>query len=217
MFTKCFVKLPSRICYDYYKRKRWNILCFLSRDFQRWVSLPKAHSHLCWVKKVRGQWRRALAAIWVSTCPALPPGVTVQAPDLVPPASSQVTNVPCLETSSSTSPARDSLMRHAKGLDQDTFKIVSKEPAWNPVPFSPLVRRPESGNDKPQTHSALPQLSYSWEGLLVRRAPEPPPETRSTGPLSAVVSAGYLGLPICLFFSPMIPHLTCCLLSVKNI
>ncbi|KAF6298126.1 hypothetical protein mRhiFer1_001739 [Rhinolophus ferrumequinum] len=38
----------------------------------------------------------------------------------------KVTDVPCLEKSSSTIPAADSLVRHAKGLDQDTFKICKE-------------------------------------------------------------------------------------------
>nr|XP_058139211.1 CHD1 helical C-terminal domain containing protein 1 isoform X1 [Dasypus novemcinctus]XP_058148724.1 CHD1 helical C-terminal domain containing protein 1-like isoform X1 [Dasypus novemcinctus] len=38
----------------------------------------------------------------------------------------KVTNVPCLERSSSTNPAGDSLIRHAKGLGHDTFKICKE-------------------------------------------------------------------------------------------
>jgi hypothetical protein len=69
----------------------------------------------------------------------VPSGTVAQALQLT--VSSQVTNVSCLERSSSTIPAGDSLVCHAKGLDQDTFKIVSKGPDWNPVPCFPVRNR----------------------------------------------------------------------------
>ena len=82
-----------------------------------------------------GKWRRALAGIWISDCPALPLRSSSPRPSAdCRPCLLQGTNAPSLERRSSTAPAKDSLVRHAKGLDRDTFKIVSKGPAWDPYP-----------------------------------------------------------------------------------
>ncbi|KAL4686938.1 hypothetical protein H8959_019066 [Pygathrix nigripes] len=71
----------------------------------------------------------------------------------------KVTNVPCLETSSSTSPARDSLMRHAKGLDQDTFKICKEYLR----PLKKLLRKLHLPRDLPQKK----KLKYMKQSLVV--------------------------------------------------
>ena len=93
-----------------------------------------------------------------------PSGAVGQAPQLTAaPASSQVMDIPCLERSSCTTPAGDSLVSHAKGLDQCTFRIVSKRPPQDPIPCSPQVRKPGPEIGRPQTHSSLPHLSHSWE------------------------------------------------------
>ncbi|XP_010362387.1 uncharacterized protein C17orf64 homolog [Rhinopithecus roxellana] len=71
----------------------------------------------------------------------------------------KVTNVPCLETSSSTSPARDSLMRHAKGLDQDTFKICKEYLR----PLKKFLRKLHLPRDLPQKK----KLKYMKQSLVV--------------------------------------------------
>lgn len=50
MFIKCFAKLASILCYNYYKRNGLGVPGFLSWDSQRWFSLPGAHSPECWLK-----------------------------------------------------------------------------------------------------------------------------------------------------------------------
>ncbi|XP_035156615.1 CHD1 helical C-terminal domain containing protein 1 isoform X2 [Callithrix jacchus] len=71
----------------------------------------------------------------------------------------KVTNVPCLETSSSTSPARDSLLRHAKGLDQDTFKICKEYLR----PLKKFLRKLHLPRDLPQKK----KLKYMKQSLVV--------------------------------------------------
>ncbi|XP_054313080.2 CHD1 helical C-terminal domain containing protein 1 isoform X2 [Pongo pygmaeus] len=71
----------------------------------------------------------------------------------------KVTNVSCLETSSSASPARDSLMRHAKGLDQDTFKICKEYLR----PLKKFLRKLHLPRDLPQKK----KLKYMKQSLVV--------------------------------------------------
>uniref|UniRef100_A0A2K5JIE1 Chromodomain-helicase-DNA-binding protein 1-like C-terminal domain-containing protein n=1 Tax=Colobus angolensis palliatus TaxID=336983 RepID=A0A2K5JIE1_COLAP len=71
----------------------------------------------------------------------------------------KVTNVPCLETSSSTSPARDSLLRHAKGLDQDTFKICKEYLR----PLKKFLRKLHLPRDLPQKK----KVKYMKQSLVV--------------------------------------------------
>nr|XP_055113778.1 CHD1 helical C-terminal domain containing protein 1 isoform X5 [Symphalangus syndactylus] len=71
----------------------------------------------------------------------------------------KVTNVSCLKTSSSASPARDSLMRHAKGLDQDTFKICKEYLR----PLKKFLRKLHLPRDVPQKK----KLKYMKQSLVV--------------------------------------------------
>ncbi|XP_032136632.1 uncharacterized protein C17orf64 homolog [Sapajus apella] len=71
----------------------------------------------------------------------------------------KVTNAPCLETSSSASPARDSLLRHAKGLDQDTFKICKEYLR----PLKKFLRKLHLPGDLPQKK----KLKYMKQSLVV--------------------------------------------------
>ncbi|XP_005257090.1 CHD1 helical C-terminal domain containing protein 1 isoform X1 [Homo sapiens] len=71
----------------------------------------------------------------------------------------KVTNVSCLETSSSASPARDSLMRHAKGLDQDTFKTCKEYLR----PLKKFLRKLHLPRDLPQKK----KLKYMKQSLVV--------------------------------------------------
>uniref|UniRef100_A0A8C0ZPV5 Chromodomain-helicase-DNA-binding protein 1-like C-terminal domain-containing protein n=1 Tax=Castor canadensis TaxID=51338 RepID=A0A8C0ZPV5_CASCN len=71
----------------------------------------------------------------------------------------KVTNVSCLERSSSTIPAGDSLVCHAKGLDQDTFKIC-KECLR---PLKKFLRKLHLPKDLPQKK----RLKYMKQSLVV--------------------------------------------------
>ncbi|XP_012300826.2 CHD1 helical C-terminal domain containing protein 1 [Aotus nancymaae] len=71
----------------------------------------------------------------------------------------KVTNAPCLETSSSASPARDSLLRQAKGLDQDTFKICKEYLR----PQKKFLRKLHLPGDLPQKK----KLKYMKQSLVV--------------------------------------------------
>ncbi|XP_023372400.1 uncharacterized protein C17orf64 homolog [Otolemur garnettii] len=71
----------------------------------------------------------------------------------------KVTNVPCLEKSSSTVPARDPLVRHAKGLGQDTFKICKEYLR----PLKKFLRKLHLPKDVPQRK----KLKYMKESLVV--------------------------------------------------
>ncbi|KAM5309429.1 CHD1 helical C-terminal domain containing protein 1 [Glossophaga mutica] len=71
----------------------------------------------------------------------------------------KVTDIPCLERSSSTTPAGDSLVSHAKGLDQCTFRIC-KECLR---PLKKFLRKLNAPKDLPQKK----QLNYMKESLVV--------------------------------------------------
>ncbi|XP_053426724.1 CHD1 helical C-terminal domain containing protein 1 [Nycticebus coucang] len=71
----------------------------------------------------------------------------------------KVTNVPCLEKSSSTIPTRDPLVRHAKGLGQDTFKICKEYLR----PLKKFLRKLHLPKDVPQKK----KLKYMKESLVV--------------------------------------------------
>ncbi|XP_012504093.1 PREDICTED: uncharacterized protein C17orf64 homolog [Propithecus coquereli] len=71
----------------------------------------------------------------------------------------KVTNVPCLERSSSTIPAGDSLVCHAKGLDQDTFKICKEYLR----PLKKFLRKLHLPRDLPQKK----KLKYMKQSLVV--------------------------------------------------
>ncbi|KAB0357108.1 hypothetical protein FD754_001264, partial [Muntiacus muntjak] len=69
------------------------------------------------------------------------------------------TNTPSLERSSSAAPAKDSLVRHAKGLDQDTFKICKEYLR----PLKKFLRKLHLPKDLPQKK----KLKYMKESLVV--------------------------------------------------
>ncbi|XP_048223065.1 uncharacterized protein C17orf64 homolog [Perognathus longimembris pacificus] len=71
----------------------------------------------------------------------------------------KVTSVPCLERSSSTIPAGDSLVRHAKGLGQDTFKICKEYLR----PLKKYLRKLNLPKDLPQKK----RLKYMKQSLVV--------------------------------------------------
>uniref|UniRef100_A0A8C5V0J4 CHD1 helical C-terminal domain containing 1 n=3 Tax=Microcebus murinus TaxID=30608 RepID=A0A8C5V0J4_MICMU len=71
----------------------------------------------------------------------------------------KVTNVPCLERSSSAIPAGDSLVRYAKGLDQDTFKICKEYLR----PLKKFLRKLHLPRDLPQKK----KLKYMKQSLVV--------------------------------------------------
>ncbi|XP_019659515.1 uncharacterized protein C17orf64 homolog isoform X3 [Ailuropoda melanoleuca] len=71
----------------------------------------------------------------------------------------KVTDVPCLEKSSGTTPPADSLIRHAKGLGQDTFKICKEYLR----PLKKFLRRLHLPRDLPQKK----QLKYMKQSLVV--------------------------------------------------
>ncbi|XP_006154518.1 uncharacterized protein C17orf64 homolog [Tupaia chinensis] len=71
----------------------------------------------------------------------------------------KVTNVLYLERSSSTIPAGDSLVRHAKGLDQDTFKICKEYLR----PLKKFLRKLCPPRDLPQRK----KLKYMKQSLVV--------------------------------------------------
>ncbi|OWK15082.1 hypothetical protein Celaphus_00000660 [Cervus elaphus hippelaphus] len=69
------------------------------------------------------------------------------------------TNTPSLERSSSTAPAKDSLVCHAKGLDQDTFKICKEYLR----PLKKFLRKLHLPKDLPQKK----KLKYVKQSLVV--------------------------------------------------
>uniref|UniRef100_A0A4X2L3W7 CHD1 helical C-terminal domain containing 1 n=1 Tax=Vombatus ursinus TaxID=29139 RepID=A0A4X2L3W7_VOMUR len=71
----------------------------------------------------------------------------------------QVTEAPCLERSSSTIPAGDSLIRHAEGLGQDTFKICKEYLR----PLKKFLRKLHLPRDLPQKK----KLKYMKRSLMV--------------------------------------------------
>ncbi|XP_060996944.1 CHD1 helical C-terminal domain containing protein 1 [Dama dama] len=71
----------------------------------------------------------------------------------------QGTNTLSLERSSSTTPAKDSLVRHAKGLDQDTFKICKEYLR----PLKKFLRKLHLPKDLPQKK----KLKYVKQSLVV--------------------------------------------------
>ncbi|XP_046279185.1 CHD1 helical C-terminal domain containing protein 1 [Marmota monax] len=71
----------------------------------------------------------------------------------------KVKNVPCLERSSSTIPAGDSLVCHAKGLGQDTFKICKEYLR----PLKKFLRKLHLPKDLPQKK----RLKYMKQSLVV--------------------------------------------------
>ncbi|XP_040100090.1 uncharacterized protein C17orf64 homolog [Oryx dammah] len=71
----------------------------------------------------------------------------------------QGTNALSLERSSSTAPAKDSLVRHAKGLDQDTFKICKEYLR----PLKKFLRKLHLPNDLPQKK----KLKYMKQSLVI--------------------------------------------------
>ncbi|KAM9746888.1 CHD1 helical C-terminal domain containing protein 1 [Dama dama] len=71
----------------------------------------------------------------------------------------QGTNTLSLERSSSTAPAKDSLVRHAKGLDQDTFKICKEYLR----PLKKFLRKLHLPKDLPQKK----KLKYMKQSLVV--------------------------------------------------
>ncbi|KAF4012048.1 hypothetical protein G4228_004149 [Cervus hanglu yarkandensis] len=71
----------------------------------------------------------------------------------------QGTNTPSLERSSSTAPAKDSLVCHAKGLDQDTFKICKEYLR----PLKKFLRKLHLPKDLPQKK----KLKYVKQSLVV--------------------------------------------------
>ncbi|KAG8520219.1 putative protein C17orf64, partial [Galemys pyrenaicus] len=70
-----------------------------------------------------------------------------------------VTDVPCVERHSSTTPARDSLVRHAKGLGQDTFKICKEYLR----PLKKFLRKLHPPRELPQKK----KLKYMKQSLVV--------------------------------------------------
>ncbi|CAI9162572.1 unnamed protein product [Rangifer tarandus platyrhynchus] len=70
----------------------------------------------------------------------------------------QGTNTPSLERSSSTAPAKDSLVLHAKGLDQDTFKICKEYLR----PLKKFLRKLHLPKDLPQKK----KLKYMKQSLV---------------------------------------------------
>ncbi|XP_057173748.1 CHD1 helical C-terminal domain containing protein 1, partial [Ursus arctos] len=77
----------------------------------------------------------------------------------LPECGSQATDVPCLEKSSGTTPPADSLVRHAKGLGQDTFKICKEYLR----PLKKFLRRLHLPGDLPQKK----KLKYMKQSLVV--------------------------------------------------
>ena len=157
-----------------------------------------------------GKWRRALAGIWISDCPALPlRSSSSRSPADCCPCLLQGTNAPSLERRSSTTPAKDSLVRHAKGLDRDTFKIVSEGPAWDPYAI------PYRSGDLGQKLAGLGSTVHGPTGHPLGKEVAFSHDTGSEG-----LQLGHLramwGVQLSLL-SPMAPHFPCCLLSVKNI
>ncbi|XP_005892371.1 CHD1 helical C-terminal domain containing protein 1 [Bos mutus] len=71
----------------------------------------------------------------------------------------QGTNAPSLERRSSTTPAKDSLVRHAKGLDRDTFKICKEYLR----PLKKFLRKLHLPKDLPQKK----KLKYMKQSLVV--------------------------------------------------
>uniref|UniRef100_A0A5F8G8B5 CHD1 helical C-terminal domain containing 1 n=1 Tax=Monodelphis domestica TaxID=13616 RepID=A0A5F8G8B5_MONDO len=71
----------------------------------------------------------------------------------------KVTEAPCLERSSSTIPAGDSLIRHAEGLGQDTFKICKEYLR----PLKKFLRKLHLPRDLPQKK----KLKYMKRSLMV--------------------------------------------------
>nr|XP_035976876.1 uncharacterized protein C17orf64 homolog isoform X2 [Halichoerus grypus] len=71
----------------------------------------------------------------------------------------EVTGVPCLEKGSGTMPTRDSLVRHAKGLGQDTFKICKEYLR----PLKKFLRKLHLPRDLPQKK----KLKYMKQSLVV--------------------------------------------------
>ncbi|XP_015998815.2 uncharacterized protein C17orf64 homolog [Rousettus aegyptiacus] len=71
----------------------------------------------------------------------------------------KVTDVPCLERTPITVPPGDSLVRHAKGLDQDTFKICKEYLR----PLKKFLRKLHLPKDLPQKK----RLKYMKQSLVV--------------------------------------------------
>uniref|UniRef100_G1SX58 CHD1 helical C-terminal domain containing 1 n=1 Tax=Oryctolagus cuniculus TaxID=9986 RepID=G1SX58_RABIT len=71
----------------------------------------------------------------------------------------KVASAPCLGRSSSTTPRGGSLVRHAKGLSQDTFKICKEYLR----PLKKFLRKLQLRRDLPQKK----QLKYMKQSLLV--------------------------------------------------
>ncbi|XP_038943583.1 CHD1 helical C-terminal domain containing protein 1 isoform X3 [Rattus norvegicus] len=69
----------------------------------------------------------------------------------------KVGSVPCLERSSSTVPAGDVLVRHAKGLSQDTFKICKEYLR----PLKKFLRKLNLPKDLPQKK----RIKYTKQSL----------------------------------------------------
>ncbi|XP_031210158.1 uncharacterized protein C17orf64 homolog isoform X1 [Mastomys coucha] len=69
----------------------------------------------------------------------------------------KVGSVPCLERSSSTVPAGDALVRHAKGLSQDTFKICKEYLR----PLKKFLRKLNLPKDLPQKK----RIKYTKQSL----------------------------------------------------
>lgn len=105
----------------------------------------------------------------------------------------QGTNTPSLERSPSTAPAKDSLVLHAKGLDQDTFKIVSKGPAWDPYPVS------HRSGDVGQKLAGLGSVVHGPTGCTLGKEVAFSRNTESEG-LQLGQPTGYVGLSNFLFF-----------------
>ncbi|XP_072493852.1 CHD1 helical C-terminal domain containing protein 1 isoform X2 [Notamacropus eugenii] len=74
-------------------------------------------------------------------------------------AQEKVTEAPCLERNSSTIPAGDSLIRHAEGLGQDTFKICKEYLR----PLKKFLRKLHLPRDLPQKK----KLKYMKRSLMV--------------------------------------------------
>nr|XP_021504035.1 uncharacterized protein C17orf64 homolog [Meriones unguiculatus] len=72
----------------------------------------------------------------------------------------KVGSVPCLERSSSTVPAGDALVRHAKGLSQDTFKICKEYLR----PLKKFLRKLNLPKDLPQK-KRVKRMKQSLEAL----------------------------------------------------
>ncbi|KAG5203787.1 hypothetical protein JEQ12_003370 [Ovis aries] len=68
-------------------------------------------------------------------------------------------NAPSLEKSSNTAPAKDSLVRHAKGLDRDTFKICKEYLR----PLKKFLRKLHLPKDLPQKK----KLKYMKQSLVI--------------------------------------------------